>query len=170
MDLGSSGSQQVLEEGPSVWGRAGPMTPATVFLPDPCELTKPPGGSGCWVPRPCADGHVSSLAVRVSTDAHRDLGGSGASLGGGGATEAPQMGLREQPRSRAMDVGNKHTNCIPPRAGPSLSLTSLPCTLKLQGQAGKTLPKPQRKYLSPFWATGSLRQSALFTPKAAQNQ
>ena len=48
-DLGGSGSQQVLEEGPSFWGRAGPMTPATVSLLAPRKLTKTPRGSGCWV-------------------------------------------------------------------------------------------------------------------------
>ena len=46
-------------------------------------------------------------------------------------------------------------------------LSPAPCSSRVKGL---TLSKPQRKYSRPFWAPRSLRQSAFFTLKAAQNQ
>lgn len=78
-------------------------------------------------------------------------------------------GTKGQPRSRAVGVDNTTSILLPGTQGlPSL------CPLSHAPEApvsrGEPLPKPQRKYLRPFWATGSLRQPAFFTLKAARNQ
>lgn len=86
----------------------------------------------------------------------------------GDVASAPD-GSKGQPRSRAVGVDNTTSILLPvtlglPRLCPLSHAPAAPVS------RGEPLPKPQRKYLRPFWATGSLRQPAFFTLKAAQNQ
>lgn len=60
VDLGGSGSQKVLEKGPSsVWGQhwTNERQESSSWPHGSSQPPPPPGGSGCWAPDPHADGH-----------------------------------------------------------------------------------------------------------------